>query len=95
MKEFDWVLEMVKIELFFYQVLIDMLCIVFNNWQIVVLLFGKYYWVKELGLNLNFVFGCQLGQLFVNIGENELVVIMGNLFDNVFEVSLKNFEGDK
>lgn len=95
MKEFDRALEMVKTESSSHQALIDMLRTAFNNRQIAALLFGKYHRAKELGLNLNFVPGCQLGQLPANIGENELAAIMGNLLDNAFEASLKNPEGDK
>ncbi|WP_227736220.1 sensor histidine kinase DpiB [Yersinia proxima] len=95
MKEFDRALEMVKTESSSHQALIDMLRTAFNNRQIAALLFGKYHRAKELGLNLNFVPGCQLTQLPANIGENELAAIMGNLLDNAFEASLKNPDGDK
>ncbi len=63
--------------------------------QVAGILLGKYARSQELGLQLQFDPTCQLYNLPVNIDEDELSAIIGNLIDNAFEATLKNPESNK
>ncbi|MDR0805564.1 MAG: sensor histidine kinase DpiB [Enterobacteriaceae bacterium] len=95
LKEYDRALEMVKFESSNQQSLIDSISSMFKNRLIAGLLFGKYHRAKELGLDLEFVAGCTLGEQINPMTENELATILGNLLNNAFEATLKNPDSNK
>ncbi len=93
MKEYDQAMQMIKGESESKQQLIDSLRDTFTDKQVAGLLFGKYLRAKELGLNLEFVEGCQLMALPSKLTSTEFCAIIGNLLDNAFEACLNNPQG--
>lgn len=68
--------------------LIEFLCEIIKDFLIVGMLFGKIECVCELGLEFMVEDGVCLEMLLIYIKVEDVVIIFGNLIDNVFEVIL-------
>ncbi|WP_073604615.1 ATP-binding protein [Vibrio aerogenes] len=92
---YDQALQAIRKETETHQKLIDFISRTFNSRVIAGLLLGKYSRARELGLTLVFDPYCCLHQPPVQLSEDELAAILGNLLDNAYEATLKNPDSNK